>query len=1463
MKRAGRGNRRSAPDNREEERNDMQQVQRNQARTVKADIGRESTVSGGDGLESDDAGETTDDELEDEDLSIGIEDWLERIFDDVDAIGVGEVEREDLIEACQAEAEASEDGARRYVEAVIKAIKEEAAITGNDMITLEEFKECFPAEGEVAPEEEPSPSAPEKAAMLSTLKIFKLTANEGMASLGFISSPPPTAVVKSCTPLSWADEQGIMPGDQLQTLNEMSVSHLSKADFGRLMLERPLRLELVRSPEKARYWQTMRRKLTDISMRQLKKQARRAGVTEDELEDADDDDIPRATIIELIVSRSDLAEEAKVTPEWPSHMDGPPPLMHSSRAVVPLANEGMARRIAETNLRVKAESNVSDLDSKTKKRLTPDTEDHFDDMLGPEDPYYGLNRWFRKTCGSFESALMTTLEDRKTIAEHVGHLMGLIESTPGERNANAFGRELSAAWMEVSETTFIDMLEKLRGVDSVQVRGILVYLEWAVQLDPQVTVDSLLNMWKGIPDGARQKRLRAQRQVRSPKKRAKAPLEQPSQEIAIKEVLPTLPIVPLSDSPLVLNLEDLATSTEQRLSTDPTERAFLQMLEQDHPKKGLLAKLTGMDEDDLDSIDMMLLEDGVDPQEVQEAQRRVIDELCDRLGLFYGSVAEGFRTMVNSSDGKIDMDAFCAYLGFFRKRTPPPDDADDEAPKTEYEDLAVQSFDILDFDKDGLITALDWMHAFSAILGNDDIRLFEIKAERRRDMFRRHAGDHMKNILKMAVVGQSPMIRDFSNEAGEVTSKQLMALVREGLSMDSGEIPDEEIYFLIELLDDETGIIRVTDLMEYAMSDESPEEFDKRRWNEAKQAMEAAADAEAKDEESGEDESEDDEEDYDFEDDEDDEPEQAKAVNSAFAVGLKEIAKAEELVAKVGNADDTVAKSLKSGLSAIAKAQKLASGAMVQDDNDEDEESATDALNRGLVEIAHAQQAVARLAKTQEEFSSGAQDGAATTEGQEVREAREALTVGLTGLLKAQVLASNVGQAEGEEVTAAELQEATGDNFDDVLGFVLRCKLQSKPRKVLKKMEVDGNANEDEEAEYKEEEVEKEEDEEETTTEAKMDELFGLLTRAKLKTKKEKAVVQDTEEEEEKFDEPVKSRADDLLGMLVGTKLKTKTKPRPKPIDPVAADRMQGKLKDAVVGVDPKNIFRMYDIDGSGSLDVAEFKELVRMVLNVSTDELPDEDIDNLIKVLDRDGTGSISIEEAAGFLDQGAAFFENAGEVEEGAGQVEGEESNVQVAAGERRPPRPRKPRKPPIPKEEVEKVLDPKASARLQSALKGATVSVDPQVLFKRFDKEQNGLLDANEFTALIRRALRISPKDLSNEDIDTLIKALDRDGNGISIEEAGDFVNRGHIALKEAPDPEGKDSAWGKAPASDNKAKRKAAKKKKKEEVKQDDHLARAGLDEAVARQIQSRLKAAAYGTDPKILYRRVDKDSHSFS
>lgn len=78
---------------------------------------------------------------------------------------------------------------------------------------------------------------------------------------------------------------------------------------------------------------------------------------------------------------------------------------------------------------------------------------------------------------------------------------------------------------------------------------------------------------------------------------------------------------------------------------------------------------------------------------------------------------------------------------------------------------------------------------------------------------------------------------------------------------------------------------------------------------------------------------------------------------------------------------------------------------------------------------------------------------------------------------------------------------------------------------------------------------------------------------------------------------------------------------------------IQHRFRAALKGQSPADVFQQWDKDGEGSLDLAEFKKLVRAGLQIKPLDMPDTHVEALMESLDDDGGGGISAEEIEDFL--------------------------------------------------------------------------------------------------------------------------------------------------------------------------------------------------------------------------------------
>jgi len=78
------------------------------------------------------------------------------------------------------------------------------------------------------------------------------------------------------------------------------------------------------------------------------------------------------------------------------------------------------------------------------------------------------------------------------------------------------------------------------------------------------------------------------------------------------------------------------------------------------------------------------------------------------------------------------------------------------------------------------------------------------------------------------------------------------------------------------------------------------------------------------------------------------------------------------------------------------------------------------------------------------------------------------------------------------------------------------------------------------------------------------------------------------------------------------------------------------RLVAANYGCDVKTFFKRQDKDKSGTIEAEEFKSILRRILKITPEELPDEEIHQVIEFLDNDKSGGLDIDEIVKWLDDG-----------------------------------------------------------------------------------------------------------------------------------------------------------------------------------------------------------------------------------
>eukprot|EP01043_Picozoa_sp_COSAG02_P049811 COSAG02_NODE_5043_length_4701_cov_3.161886_2_plen_531_part_00 len=202
--------------------------------------------------------------------------------------------------------------------------------------------------------------------------------------------------------------------------------------------------------------------------------------------------------------------------------------------------------------------------------------------------------------------------------------------------------------------------------------------------------------------------------------------------------------------------------------------------------------------------------------------------------------------------------------------------------------------------------------------------------------------------------------------------------------------------------------------------------------------------------------------------------------------------------------------------------------------------------------------------------------------------------------------------------------------------------------------------------------------------------------------------------------------------------------------------RLQSMAMSTVGGtgaiIDPEEIFRRYDKDTSGALDLSEFTTAVRKGGKIPPASMTDGDLRQLFNAIDTDSSGCINIEELVAF--------------------VWGSEG-VPTRTNGRRPQPVRKTK----PKDESSaqvNMLKKRLQSMAMSTVGGTGAIIDPEEIFRRYDKDTSGALDLSEFTTAVRKGGKIPPASMTDGDLRQLFNSIDTDSSGcINIEELVAFV------------------------------------------------------------------------------------------
>ena len=157
------------------------------------------------------------------------------------------------------------------------------------------------------------------------------------------------------------------------------------------------------------------------------------------------------------------------------------------------------------------------------------------------------------------------------------------------------------------------------------------------------------------------------------------------------------------------------------------------------------------------------------------------------------------------------------------------------------------------------------------------------------------------------------------------------------------------------------------------------------------------------------------------------------------------------------------------------------------------------------------------------------------------------------------------------------------------------------------------------------------------------------------------------------------------------------------------------------------SIFEMADVDGSGELDVKEFREAARNVMNIPASTVSDRELGLLFDAAETGGDGQVSGPEFAAFISQAP--------------------HTVQMMKGMSR---------------QMQNALR-SVIKMVQQASNAVAMETGWTKLFETYDRDGQGSLDLQEFTAILREDCKIDEKVIPDEHLAQLLKEVDTDGTG----------------------------------------------------------------------------------------------------
>ena len=207
-------------------------------------------------------------------------------------------------------------------------------------------------------------------------------------------------------------------------------------------------------------------------------------------------------------------------------------------------------------------------------------------------------------------------------------------------------------------------------------------------------------------------------------------------------------------------------------------------------------------------------------------------------------------------------------------------------------------------------------------------------------------------------------------------------------------------------------------------------------------------------------------------------------------------------------------------------------------------------------------------------------------------------------------------------------------------------------------------------------------------------------------------------------------------------------------------DEIRTKFKEAsaraVAEHSFRQLFQTFDADGSGELDRMEFRRAVRDTLQISESTISEKELDTLFDAVDADGSGEVDSTEFVTWLFPAKLAKTPRGQKDNRNRRTRQEGHSK----GGRRL---------------VSTISEDALKQRFREASERMSQAVGWDLIFKKYDDDNSGELELDEFTRAVREECQLSEDAVPDSEIEELFGVIDSDQSGaIDSDELGELLD-----------------------------------------------------------------------------------------